>query len=484
MNLKLRKLDVIILIILIIIAVIVLFRAKFIEPPTVPKPPEIHFQQDDANKKLTVTYVSDVVRWDELEISGDCDKSKLGMMVVEGDEIVDCSGTIVVTHKETAATLGSWVFTKKEVLPESMVILPNQRSVSPKDEGAHYKDKLLVNREWWYYTVIFNKNSELPGWTATISFNHMARNDLFFSKPDLLFVALHSPDGREYGGVVERKRPLLGEYSFLKEPVLQTSSSEKMFKVSFEDSYVQGLSPNWFLHIEGKIGGKETIKMDLTFEAESSPYWTYSNRPIEKSKGKLASYMFMGCSVEGSVVLEGMEYNVKGIGHHEHTWASGILTSGIIRGWDWSHMTFENGWNIYYSNYYFTSQFQRVKTYNSDSFSNVIITTDKGETVLLLNDVKIEITDSDKIFLLLNMPKKLDINAKPSASQLLISEYDVELDLNIDSHNAFDKEWKRFTHLGMRIGRTNLNGKITWGDEEGDHEVELAGIGTIWNMRR
>jgi len=484
MKFKLRKIDAVIVVILIIISVLVLFRAKFIEPPTVPEPPEIHFQQDDVNKKLIVTYVSDEVRWDELEISGDCDKSKLGMMVVEGNEIADCSGTIIVNHKETGATLGSWVFTKKEKLPESLTLLASQRKVSPEDEGAHYKDKLLVNREWWYYTVIFDKNSELAGWTATISFNHMARNDLFITKPDLLFVILHSPDGREYGGVIEKERPLLGDYSFLKEPVLQTSSSEKMFKVSFEDSYVQGLAPNWFLHIEGKMGGKDNIQMDLTFEAKSSPYWTYSNRPIDKSNGKIASYIFLGCDVEGSVNIEGIDYNVKGIGHHEHTWASGILTSGIIRGWDWCQITLENGWNIYYNNYYFTSQYKRAKTYNSNPFSNIIITTDQGEKLLLLNDIKVDITDSDKIFLLLNLPNKIDITAEPSISQILVSEYDVKLDLSIDSHNTFDKEWKKLTHVGMRIGRANINGIITWNDDEGDHEVELNGVGTIWNMRR
>ncbi len=481
MKKKLKKIDVVIIVILLIVSTIVLFRAKIIEDPRAPKPPEIHFIQDDANKKLEVTYVSKEVRWDELIITGNCDTSKLGKNVVEGDEITGCYGTITITHIKTGIDYGSWIFTKEKKLPTS-IMLPEQRVVSPENEGAHYKSQILINREWWYYTVVFSKNSALAGWTATISFNHMARGDLFVTKPDLLIVTLHSPDGKEYGGIEERKRPLLGDYSFLSEPTLQTSSSEKMFKVSFEDSYVQGRAPNWYIHIDGKIG-EDDIEMDLTYEAESPPIWTYSSRPIDKSKGNIASYVFMGCNVKGKVKLNGMEAEVKGIGHHEHTWISGLLTSGLLRGWDWCHMTLENGWNIYYSNYYFTPEFKSTKTYKINPFANIIITSDQGETITLLQKTEVKITDSEKIFLLLNMPNKISISSKTAVTQILLSENNIQLNLDIESQNTLDQTWKRFAHVGMKIGMSNINGKITWEDNNVNHEINLKGVGTIWNMR-
>ncbi len=482
MNIKLKKIDVVILTILIIISVVVLLRTSWVKTPIEPEPPEIKFEKDDFNKKIIVEYVSEKVLWSDLEITGTCDKSKLGKEVIEGDEITDCSGTITITHIETEHKYDSWIFIKEPSLPSSLVT-SNERVLSPKDEGAHYKNKLTVNREWWYYTVVCNGNNMLKGWTITISFNHMSRTDLFANKPDLLFVTLHSPDGTEYGGVVEKSRPILGDYSPLKEPSLQTSSSDKMFKVSFEDSYVQGRAPEWFIHIEGDIDEDNEIIMDLKFKSESPPLWTYSNRLIDKSKGNVASYIFMGCDVEGKVILNGMEIEVRGTGHHEHTWISGLLTSGIIRGWDWCHMTLENGWNIYYSNYYFTMQFKSSKTYKVNPFANMIITTDKGETLTKLENIKVDIIDSDKIFLLLNMPNKFEITAEPSLSQALLKETKIKLNLDIDSSNTFDKTWKRLAHVGMKIGRTEITGEISWSDSEGDYEKELSGIGTIWNMR-
>ena len=479
---KIRKFDIIIIAILIIISVVVLFRADILPKPDKDLPPVIRFKQDDESNKLIVTYVSEDVKWTDLEITGECDKSKLGSLVIKGDMLTKCFGKIRIIHIPTDEEYGPWVFSDEIILPES-IIPTEKRTVSPRDEGAHYKNKLFVNREWWYFTVIFNENSQLPGWTATISFNHMARNDLFFSKPDLLIVTLHSPDGKEYGGIIERKRPILGEYAFLDEPVLQVSSSDQMLKVTFEDSYFQGIYPNWYLHVETDIDGKSDISMDLKFNAESSSYWTYSSRLIDNSKSSVASYIFMGCSVEGTVEIGGINFEVKGIGHHDHTWINGLLTSGLIRGWDWCHMKFENGWNIYYSNYYFTPQFKSTKKYKINPFSNIIITQDNGKRLTILEDIKIDIKDSDRIFLLLNMPNKIKITAEPNIAQVPLKDTNINLELNLDLDGTLDKQWKRLAHVGMKIGRTEANGVISWNNNDKNYEVELEGIGSIWCMR-
>ena len=91
------------------------------------------------------------------------------------------------------------------LIPPESIIPGYMRSISPEDEGLHF-DKLSVSREWWYYSVVFDENSDLAGWVASISFNHMARSDLLgTSKPDMLILTLHGPNGEEYGGVINKE---------------------------------------------------------------------------------------------------------------------------------------------------------------------------------------------------------------------------------------------------------------------------------------
>jgi predicted secreted hydrolase len=415
MKFKFRKIDAIIIIALLIIAGFIFFRAGYIPDPSKPKTPNIEFYQDDANNKLIVEYVAGDILWINIQIIGTCDTSDLTKYVLKGDEITNCWSTITIKYGPTGELYGTWTFTEREELPES-IISGNERSVSPEDEGPHYT-KISVSREWWYYTVVFSKDCDLPDWTVTISFNHMSRYDLFWLKPDILVVTLHSPDGKEYGGIIEKERYL----GILRQPTLQATSSNEGFKVTFQDSFAQGKAPNWHVHIEGKnIDNKHDIIMDLQYFAHSAPYWTHSSRLIDKSAGSIASYIFMGCEVTGSVKIDGINYNVKGIGHHEHTWASNIITKGLIKGWDWCHMTLDNGWNIYYSNYYFLPQIQSTKIFEINPFVTVIITTNQGETITKLEDVNIKVTESDQIFLLLNIPSETQITARPSVTQILL----------------------------------------------------------------
>lgn len=481
---KFKKTDIAIIVVLIIIAGGVLLRTGYVSDPRTPETPTIEFFQDDATDVLKVMSVSSETLWEHITIQGDCDRSGLGKYVVEGNTISKCEGTITLIFHPTGDVLGSWTFTAKEVLSES-IILGSERVVNPEDEGKHY-NKLLVSREWWYYTAIFNEDSDLPGWTVSISFNHMSRADLFLAYPDILFVAIHSPDGKEeYGGILERKRPLLGDYSFLKEPVLQASYSDDMFRVSFEKSFIQGQEPNWHVHIEGDNidENDHKILMDLQFYAPSSPLWIHNNRLIQNTKANIASYVFIGCEVSGTVEIDGFNYNVEGVGHHEHTWASGIIGKGLIRGWDWCHMKLDNGWNIYYSNYYFLSQFKASREYKVNPLSTVLVTTDKGERITILDDVEINIMQSDKVFLLMNIPTETEITANPGASQILLKTFGIKLNLNIKADSTLDHIWKKATYVGMKIGRGDVSGKITWSDDNGDHNVDLNGISTIWNMR-
>lgn len=485
MRYNFKKIDAIIIVILIIIAGAVLINVGYVKPPITPITPEIIFIQDDAQKNLKVNDVDSEVLWEDITIYGDSfDRGSLGPKVVVGNEITNCQGTITIIFDPTGETLGSWTFTPKEELPAS-IILGSERTIKPADEGEHYKD-LLVNREWWYYSAVFSNDCELAGWTLSVSFNHMARNDLGWTKPDMLFVVLTSPTGEKYGGVSERERPLLGEYSFLKDPVLQATSSDSGFRVSFEESYVQGRSPNWHLHVEGDNidENNHDLIIDLQFFAPSSGYWTHNNRVIDNSQAKIASYVFLGCEVSGTVEIDGFSYNVKGTGYHEHTWSTGfILSKVLIRGWDWCQITMDNGWNIYYNKYYLSSQLKPNKESNTDILTNLIITTDQGKTLTILDDVDVKIIQSNDVLLLLKMPVETQVKATTGLKQIILKDYNINLNLNLKSENVFDNTWKKISSVSMRIGRTIATGTITWSDKYGDHEVTINDVGTIWNMR-
>jgi len=357
------------------------------------------------------------------------------------------------------------------------------RAVTPEDEGKHF-DKLRISREQWYYTVIFDDDSELAGWTATISFNHMAWGDLLGTlKPDLMVVTLHGPNGKEYGGVINKKRGL----GIFEKPTLEADAPG--VSVTYDNSWAEGMAPNWHVHIEDDdIDEDHDIKMDLDFFAPSDPYWTYSEKIFQKSESNLASYVFLGCNVTGEVTVDGDTYLVKGIGHHEHTWTPNIVTKGMIKEWDWCQITLENGWNIYYSNYKIRHTLLDTKETQFNPFGAFIITTNQGKTLTVLDDIEVTVKKSDsfddKIFLFVKMPSSIHISAKPSGLQVLTKSYNIEVELNIKPENTYEKVWKLPTYVGMKIGRSIIDGKITWTDNEGvPQEVELNGLGSMWNMR-
>ena len=51
--------------------------------------------------------------------------------------------------------------------------------------------------------------------------------------------------------------------------------------------------------------------MDLNYSTFLQ-IWTHHNRLFKEGKSKIASYMFTGCSVEGTVTINGNAHNVKG----------------------------------------------------------------------------------------------------------------------------------------------------------------------------
>lgn len=365
------------------------------------------------------------------------------------------------------------------LLPPESITPGYMRAVSPGDEGLHY-DKISICREWWYFTAVFDEKSELPGWTASISFNHMARSDLLgTSKPDLLVVTLHGPDGEEYGGMINKERG----FGILQQPTLKAKTPG--VSVTFEDSWAEGEAPEWFVHAEDNdIDLNHEIIIDLRFFAPYDPIWVMGDNAFQKSKSNLASYIFTGCNVTGTVEIDGETYTVTGTGHHEHAWSPNVVTKGLINGWDWAHITLDNGWNIYYANYYPVPQYISTKTTNVNLFGSLILTTNKGKSITAFDNVLPEITEADdEIFTFVTMPIKIHVTGSPGLCQPLLSTYDIALNIDISIENTCEKIWKFPTYVGMNVGSCTVSGTVTWTDDDGEHEVELNGIGTVWSMR-
>ncbi|MDH7507304.1 MAG: hypothetical protein QHH15_05940 [Candidatus Thermoplasmatota archaeon] len=478
MNIKLKKIDAIIIIAMIVIAGTIFFQFNVLPEKEKTRIPSIQFSQDTEKRTLTVKSFSDTLLWNDFEIIGKCDTSDLGEYVTKGDKINYCSGILQVIHKSTKVEIGNWTFPPEPELPYS-ILLPNEKDVSPQDEGVHFKS-IINTREWWYFTAVFSNDCELPGWVVTIAFCHLAWGDLKLTlKPDVMVITLQSPNGEKYGGMINKKRGgILGAIG-----LLTLDAKTPGVDLKYGKSWAKGVYPDWHVHAEDEdIDEKNEIVIDLDFFATSSPLWIHSGRLIDMGEGKIANYVFTGCKVEGKVKINNLEFKVKGTGHHEHSWSPGFLQFSI-KGWDWCYFVLDNGWTIYYTNYYLTRQIISAETTKINPLTVVIIITNDGKKITKLENVDVTVEKPDKLFVLLKIPVDLGINAKPKAlSQPLLKSYNIKLELDSSAKNTYEKIWKFPTYVGMKIGLYTVKGIITWTDGI-EQKVNLKGTGSVWFMR-
>jgi predicted secreted hydrolase len=370
--------------------------------------------------------------------------------------------------------------------PPTSFLPAYRRDVSAEDEGVHFSE-LRVSREWWYFNAVFNdSSSQLRNWAVAVSFNHMARGDLLgTNKPDLLVVSLLGNKSETYGGMINKEH----YFGILRDGTLIADTPG--VKVSFENSWAEGTYPRWHVHAEdADIDSSHTIVIDLDYAAQSLPLWVFGSRAFDKSESEVANYVILGCTVSGTVTIDGQIFTVKGTGSQEHSWTPNVITRLAIGGWDWFTITLDNGWQIYAANYLPSPQAASGAIAKLDPFSTLLITSDNGVTFTELKDVNLKITAKDeKVFPLVKLPSRFSFEADPSinplylVSQSLLYGMKIKMQGDIDITHAANKIWKFPTYLGMKIGYCTLDATLSWTDDDGDHKISVQGIGVSWNMR-
>ena len=361
---------------------------------------------------------------------------------------------------------GNETVAEKVPTPPSSFIMPSRRAITSDDEGCHYKS-LLINREWWYFSAIFDsEDSELKDWGIVVSFKHLAYGDLFGElKPDVLTVVLFDDKGNVYGGVINERRGTL-------------DATSPGVDLKFKNSWAQGEYPRWHLHAETRdVGDDHRIVIDLDYEAHHLPIWVYDTRLFNKSKSKLASYVILGCNVSGKIKMDGKTYVVEGTGFHEHSWSPTYIKKWMIDGWDWIQLKLENGWIIYISKFYPPSNLLS----KISPFGKIILTPD-GESITEFKTFSVDAKSKDKIFLFTKFPARFSISAKKTHN-ILLERIDLKLNIEIETTSTFQKVWKFPTYVGFKMGGCKATGTISWLEDGEEVSLDLSGTGTIWTTR-
>jgi predicted secreted hydrolase len=367
-------------------------------------------------------------------------------------------------------------------LPPPSIIVPSRRVVEPVDEGAHFKSKLSVCREWWFFTAIFNnKSSELRNWSLTVGFSHMAYGDIFGKlKPDLFLLSLNDDKGNSYGGIINKER--------LFKKTLEASGPGVNLK--YDKNWAEGSYPYWHVHVEDEeVDSEHEIIIDLDYIAQSLPLWTVMDRfKLENMpKSNIAHYMIPSCNVEGIVILDGEPYKVSGVGYYEHSWTPFYVRRGItpgirLNGWDTFYIHFDNGWDMYLHKVYPAPQFISSKRAKLNPIGCIILSYNSGEKITEFRTFQMKPTGLERKILFVKMPSGFTVSASKKFN-IILDKVDIKLDLKIDLLGICEKIWKFPSYIGMRAGSADVTGSISWFDGENEISTDLNGIATFWTVR-
>lgn len=311
--------------------------------------------------------------------------------------------------------------------------------LEPEDEGPHPASR----REWWYFNVFFNQpGTQLENYSMIISFNKMSLNDLRFVKRDNLFVILYDDDGGNQ------------DFSSLDNVRGTLQANGPGVDVVFKDSWARGSYPEWDVYV---VDNEKGFEAKLNFVADFLPTWVLGRSSNLPRAGNFAgNYYIARCIVTGTVKLDGVEYEVAGTGYHDHLWET-LTRRFVTRGWDWYNIHFDNGWEIYLSQFYYRLPLNRA--------APALIISPDNRNMVEFNKFTITHveTASPEGNPLMKYPLKVRVEAQRD---------DMKLVLDIEHVNICDIVW-RFARIGMFEGPVSVSGTFSWAG----YTVDLEGYG-------
>jgi hypothetical protein len=213
-------------------------------------------------------------------------------------------------------------------------------TIGINDEGQH-KNEMFKMREWWYYNAYFNHpESELKNWSIILTI-------IVYPRFSVKMMVLFDDKNNNYGGLNGK-------------PIEEIQINESGINVNCGKSFIKGKYPKWNIHFENHEKSDKEIIVDLEYKATKQPIWILKNTGNNKSTSVLGYYFIMNCEVDGKITIDNKEYNVKGVGYHDHPWMpirkkkNKVLDTTKklpkrfrLLQWDWIYILLDNEWSIF-----------------------------------------------------------------------------------------------------------------------------------------
>ena len=190
----------------------------------------------------------------------------------------------------------------------------NPENIELKDDAFHGAD-LFNYAEWWYFDAIFENNL-----SAQITF-------YIFSAMTQKFIVVGVTVYKDgFGVFANEKYYIFNDLDMSREiPYIQIDGKQ------FMKGYIDDLSGNWIYDVTIDLIDSS---IDLHFIGRSKGW-----------KGDLAiggwAAVLPKADVSGKINLNGLEYNVKGIGYHDHNWDMNLFDL-LHFGWYWGRINSDN----------------------------------------------------------------------------------------------------------------------------------------------
>ena len=237
---------------------------------------------------------------------------------------------------------------------------------SPRDEGDHFP----CGREWWDVDAFFEPEG-MGNWSLTASFEY----EMETPACNLFLTVFDMDSGICYN---------LGSYG---DPIGTLSHEKNRVKLSYYNSWMEGLYPNYTVHFERK-----NFVINLHYKAVTPPAWVadeISGGVLPMGLGYYRYGFIPSCRVTGNITIGNKTAELHGNGYYEHVWGNWTYSNPLknpsnlknvssaykhlakwwlshhsfripssiafssdnnMFGYDWIWSSFSNGWSMFYGN--------------------------------------------------------------------------------------------------------------------------------------